>query len=137
MKNTLTFSSLKDDIILLPGDIISIPKHPMVVSLSGAVQTPGLLKYIPGKKSGFYIDNVGGFQIEADRSRTLLVRANGKVISANKRFWWDPEVNEGDQIIVSLKEKKEPFDTSEFLKDTASIMASFATVIFIISQSSK
>ena len=109
----------------------------MVVSLSGAVQTPGLLKFIPGKKAGFYIDNVGGFQKEADHSRTLLVRANGRVIFANKRYWRDPEVNEGDQIIVPLKEKKGPFDMSEFLTETASIAASFATVIFVIFQSSK
>ena len=136
-KKAVKSNSFKDDIVLLPGDIITIPKHPMVVALSGAVQTPGLLKYIPGKKSGYYIDRVGGFQKEADKGSILIARANGRVYSATRRFWWDPKVNEGDEITVAFKEKKEPFDMSNFLKETASIAASFATVIFVISQSSK
>ena len=123
--------------MLIPGDNILIPKHPMVVSLSGAVQTPGLLKYIPGKKVKYYINNVGGFQGESNYGSALIVRANGKVESATKRFSRDPIVNEGDEIKVAFKEKGEPFDLSEFLKESSSIMASFATVIFIISQSKK
>ena len=85
----------------------------------------------------YYIDRVGGFLKDADRRSVLITRANGRVDVGIKRFWWDPKVNEGDQIKVALKEKKEPFDMSEFLKETASIAASFATVIFVISQSSK
>jgi len=119
--------------VLLPGDNISIPKHPMVVAISGAVQTPGLLEYIPGKKSMYYINHVGGFQKKADRGSILIVRAIGKVDSATKRFWWDQKVNEGDQIRVAFKEKKDPFDLSAFLKESASIAASLATVVFIIS----
>ena len=137
LKKALKSNSAKDDIVLRPGDIITIPKHPMVVVLSGAVQTPGLLKYIPGKKAVYYIDRVGGFQKEADRGNVLIARANGRVDSATRRFWRDPKVNDGDQIRVAFKEKKDPFDLSGFLKDSASIAASFATAIFIISQSTK
>ena len=137
LHKALKSNSAKDDIVLRPGDIITIPNNPMVVSLSGALQTPGLLKYIPGKKSMYYIDRVGGFVKDADRKSVLITRANGRVDAGIKRFWWDPKVNEGDQIKVALKEKKEPFDMSEFLKETASIAASFATVIFVISQSAK
>ena len=137
LKKAVKSGSIKDDIVLQPGDKITIPKHPMIVALSGAVQTPGLLKYIPGKKSTYYIGRVGGFQKEADRGSILIARANGRVDPGIRRFWWDPKVNEGDQIRVAFKEKKEPFDLSEFLKESTSILASLATVIFIISQSSK
>ncbi|TFB09815.1 hypothetical protein E3V36_05730 [Candidatus Marinimicrobia bacterium MT.SAG.2] len=137
LNKALKSNSAKDDIVLRPGDSITIPKNPMVVSLSGALQTPGLLKYTPGKKSMYYIDRVGGFVKDADRRSVLITRANGRVDVGIKRFWWDPKVNEGDQIRVALKEKKEPFDMSVFLKETASIAASFATVIFVISQSAK
>ncbi|TFB11296.1 hypothetical protein E3V55_03980 [Candidatus Marinimicrobia bacterium MT.SAG.3] len=137
LNKALKSNSSKDDIVLRPGDSITIPNNPMVVSLSGALQTPGLLKYIPEKKSMYYIDRVGGFVKDADRRSVLITRANGRVDVGIKRFWWDPKVNEGDQIRVALKEKKEPFDMSVFLKETASIAASFATVIFVISQSSK
>ncbi len=42
-----------------------------------------------------------------------------------------------DQIRAAFKEKREPFDMNEFLKDPASILASFEMVVFIISQSTK
>ena len=59
------------------------------------------------------------------------------MVNAKKRFWWDPKVNEGDEIIVALKEKKEPFDLTEFLTETSTILASLATIVFVISQSTK
>ena len=123
--------------MLLPGDSLSIPKHPMIVQLSGAFQIPGFVKYVPGKKSKFYINRAGGFLRDAEKDNAFILRANGRVEPISKRFWWDPKVNEGDDIRVELKEIREPFDLSAFLKDSASIMASFATVIFIISQTSK
>ncbi len=51
LKKALKSKSVKDDLILFPDDNLSIPKHPMVVQLDGAVQTPGLLKFMPGKKA--------------------------------------------------------------------------------------
>ena len=137
LKKVVKSNSIKDDIVLLPGGNISIPKHSMVVAISGAVQTPGLLKYIFGKKSMYYVDHVGGFQKKADHGSILIVRANGRISPGIRRFWWDPMVNEGDEIRVALIEKKDPFDISAFLKESASIAASMATVFFIISQSSK
>jgi len=137
LKKALKSKSVKDDLILFPDDNLFIPNHPMVVQLGGAVQTPGLLKFMPEKKAKYYIDTAGGFHRDADEGSTLIVRANGRVDNATKRFWWDPMVYEGDQIRVAMKEKKKPFDFSEFLKESASISASLATVFFIISQSSK
>lgn len=107
----------------------------MVIAISGTVQTPGLLKHITGNKTMYYIDHVGGFQKDADRGNILIVPANGRVETGIRKFWWDPKVYEGDQIRVASKEKKDPFDLSEFLVETSRIMASLATVVFIISQS--
>jgi len=136
-EQVLKSKSIKNDFKLLPGDEIIIPEHPMVVQLSGGIQIPGLLKFRPGKKAGYYINSAGGFQRNADRGSTIIVRANGNVSKASRRFWWDPVVNEGDHIRIDIKEKGEPFNVTTFLKESASIMASLATVIFIISQTSK
>jgi len=137
LEEALRSQSGKDDIRLLPGDSLSIPRHPMIVQLSGAFQIPGFVKYVSGKSANFYINRAGGFVRDADKDKAFILRANGRVEPIAKRFWWDPKVHEGDDIRVELKEITEPFDTSAFLKDTASILASFASVLFIISQASK
>ena len=137
LDKVLRSRSEKEDIALLPGDSLSIPRHPMIVQLSGAFQIPGFVKYVPGKKSKFYINRAGGFVRNAEKDKAFILRANGRIAPISKRFWWDPTVHEGDDIRVELKEIKDPFDLSSFLKDSASIMASFASVLFIISQASK
>ena len=124
----------KEDLVLLPGDQIMIPKSPKVVYVNGAVNAPGLIKYSSGKKARYYLNRAGGFHRDADRGEVLIARADGSVVKFQKRFWFDPTVHEGDEIKVSLKEEGEPFDLSEFLTQTTSIMASLATIIFVISQ---
>ena len=109
----------------------------MIVQLSGAFQIPGFVKYVTGKSSNFYINRAGGFLRDAEKDNAFILRANGRIEPISKRFWWDPKVHEGDDIRVGLKEIRDPFDLSAFLKDSASIMASFASVLFIISQASK
>ena len=52
-----------------------------------------------------------------------------------KRSIFNKKVPEGSTIIVYKKEVKEDFDMTEFLKETASILASLATIIFIVSNS--
>jgi len=134
-KKALKKKSLKDDLILMPGDIIIIPKRPKIVEVSGSVNIPGLIKFVPGKKSMYYISRAGGFHIDGDKGNPRISRADGSVVNSKRRLWWDPKVNEGDEIIVSLKEVKDPFDLSEFLTETSTILASLATIVFVISQS--
>ena len=136
-KKVLKKRSPKHDLVLMPGDIIIIPKSPKIVEVSGSVNIPGLIKYVPGNKSMYYISRAGGFHVDADKGNARISRADGRVVNSKKRFWWDPKVNEGDEIIISLKEEKEPFDFSEFLTETSSIVASLATIAFVIVQSTK
>ena len=112
-----------------------IPKSPKVVYVNGAVNTPGLIKFTGGKKARYYINRAGGFHLDADKGEVLIARADGSVVKFQKRFWWDPKVQEGDEITVTQKEKEEPFDLSEFLTQTTSIAASLVTIFFIVAQS--
>jgi len=136
-KKALKKRSPKDDLILMPGDVIIIPKRPKIVEVSGAVNIPGFIKYVPGNNSMYYINRAGGIHVDGDKGNARISRADGSVVNSKRRFWWDPKVNEGDEIIISLKEKKDPFDLTEFLTETSRILASLATIIFVISQSTK
>ena len=68
------------------------------------------------------------------KNSIMVIYANGD-IDIVKRFH-RPKILEGCHIVVQREKEKEDFDFTEFLKETASILASIATIIFIISSTS-
>ena len=61
----------------------------------------------------------------------MVIYANGDV-DIVKRFH-KPEILEGCHIVVQSEQEKEDFDFTEFLTKSASILASLATIIYIVS----
>lgn len=48
------------------------------------------------------------------------------------RRLFSPKVTEGAKIIVGRKEEREPLDTTELLKEVASITASMMTILILM-----
>ena len=118
------------DIVLLDGDSLHVPEHPGVVQVLGAVNRPGFVQYIKKKSLADYIDNAGGYTLDADKKNISIVFANGDV-KIKKRFL-NPKIGEGATIIVQLKEPGEPFNLTEYATSLASIMTSFVTLYLLI-----
>jgi protein involved in polysaccharide export with SLBB domain len=114
------------------GDSIFVPQRPGVVTVLGEVYTPGYIHHSTKLKLKDYIESAGGFNLYADRHNISVEYANGDVKLDG--FWGTPKIDEGAIIRVHTKEAEEPFDTTEFLKETASILASLATIAFIVSR---
>ncbi|MCH8012563.1 MAG: SLBB domain-containing protein [Candidatus Marinimicrobia bacterium] len=113
-----------------PGDSIMVPEYPGVITVIGEVHNAGLIHYKPGMSLKDYIESAGGFTTNANKGDISILYANGDV---KKRSWiFDPKIREGATIIIHRAEEREPFDTTDFLKEMASIVASLATVIYII-----
>jgi len=122
---------LKDyDIRVADGDSLYVPEHPGVVQVTGEVYNAGLVHYKKGKSLKKYIESAGGFTLNANKRNIAVIYANGDV--KLKRFLSTPKVEEGATILVYAKEKREPFNTTAFLTDVASITASLATIVYII-----
>lgn len=98
----------KYDLILRGGDIINIPIHDYVINIKGAVMLPKLVQYIPGQKSGYYVDMVGGYLDNADVRASHIMRANGLNMKATRRFWFDPEVPPGSTLVIPEKKPAKP-----------------------------
>ncbi len=119
------------DISVLDGDNLHIPVHPGVVQVVGEVYKPGFVQYKKGASLNYYIERAGGRTLFAEKKGTIVIYANGDI---KIKKWFSPEVKEGSTIIVNTAEIKEPFDITEFLKETASIAASTATIFYIITK---
>ena len=122
---------LKDfNMPLFNGDKIMVPQHPSVIKVSGEVYNPGLVQYEKGKSIDYYIESAGGFNLNADQTKITVIYADGDVDI--KKTFHNPKTMEGCHIVVQKAEEKEDFNFTEFLKETASILASMVTIIYII-----
>ena len=96
------------DIELRRGDVLTIPKRPSFVLVTGQVYNATAVTFSPGKTAGWYLSRAGGTNTVANRKEIFIIRANGSVIGRHSGGWFDPHVlstklNPGDVIVVPQK----------------------------------
>ena len=91
------------DIVLHAGDEIYIPPSNSAVNVRGQVTVPGVTQHLAGKDSRYYVEAMGGYLANADVRNSHIIRANGLILKATRRFWFDPEVPPGSTIVVPEK----------------------------------
>ncbi|MFC1484013.1 SLBB domain-containing protein [Candidatus Neomarinimicrobiota bacterium] len=113
------------------GDSIYVPIQPGVVRVRGEVYTPGLIHFQRGKSLKNYIESAGGYTLDAQKNKTSVTYANGNV--KIKKTFASPKIEDGATITVHREVEKPPLNPTTLLTEIASITASLATIIFIIS----
>jgi protein involved in polysaccharide export with SLBB domain len=93
------------DIEMRRGDVLTVPKRPGFVLVTGQVYNTSAITYVPGKEASWYLRNAGGTNNVANRSEIFIVRANGLVIGKHSGEWYTGKVlstrlNPGDVIVV-------------------------------------
>jgi protein involved in polysaccharide export with SLBB domain len=96
------------DIELRRGDVLTIPKKPGFVLVSGQVYNASAITFVPGKNAGWYLKRAGGSTEGGNIKEVLVIRANGLVVGRRSGEWYDPGVLEtklepGDVVVVPQK----------------------------------
>jgi protein involved in polysaccharide export with SLBB domain len=96
------------DIEMHTGDVLTVPKRPGFVLVSGQVYNASALTYVPGKEASWYLRRSGGTNDVANRKEIFVVRANGSVIGRRSGEWYGANVlatrmEPGDVIVVPQK----------------------------------
>jgi len=96
------------DIELRRGDLLTIPKQPGFVLVTGQVYNATALTFAPGQTAGWYLSHAGGTNSTANRKEIFIIRANGSVIGRRSGEFFDPKVlstklNPGDVVVVPQK----------------------------------
>jgi len=91
------------DVILRPGDVISVPAMNNTVRVRGAVFYPNVLSYVAGDGWKQYVNRAGGFANRAKRNKSYIVYMNGNVSAVGRGMAVEP----GAEIIVPQKEENE------------------------------
>ncbi|TKB79592.1 MAG: polysaccharide biosynthesis protein [Nitrospira sp.] len=119
-----------DDVLLEPGDQITIPQTPTTVTIVGAVRNSTSVLHRTGLAVDDYVRQAGGYMEESDKGNMYLVKADGSSESSWLKF---KQMEAGDTIVVPQKTeaKVRPLP---FWNSIATIFASLATaaVAFVI-----
>ena len=96
------------DIELRQGDVLTIPKKPGFVLVSGQVYNASAITFVPGKNAGWYLKRAGGSTEGGNMKEVLVIRANGLVVGPRSGEWFDSNVLEtklepGDVVVVPQK----------------------------------
>jgi len=139
LADVLRDSKNRDNMLLVDGDSIFVPRYNGVVTVSGAVNSPLAVAYVPGQNIDFYIRSAGGPNTKADPSRAYVTQPNGKVESVvTHRFWPDarPSPQPGGVVYVPQKEG----DSGNFLAQAstmASVLTALASLAVVVTQLTK
>ena len=114
------------DITLEEGDIVTIPKQPQTVKVSGNVLLPVTAVYTPRKNFKSYISESGGFKKRAVKSSSYVKYANGSVKSTRKLFFFFnnyPNVRPGAEIVVPTDEVNRGITLGEIISSTTGLIS--------------
>jgi protein involved in polysaccharide export with SLBB domain len=86
----------------MDGDSVFVPFATGMITVSGAVASPGLVHYRKGESVGYYLKAAGGLGFDADKGRMVVLNpATGGEISANTAG----RLFDGEVLYVPRKEK--------------------------------
>jgi protein involved in polysaccharide export with SLBB domain len=96
------------DIELRNGDVLTVPKRPGIILITGQVYNPTAISFVPGKDAGWYLRRAGGATDVANRKEIFVVRANGMVVGRRSGDWYQEKVlstrlDPGDVVVVPQK----------------------------------
>jgi protein involved in polysaccharide export with SLBB domain len=126
-----------DNLLLLDGDSISVPRFNPVVTVSGAVNSPVAVAYVDGRDMDYYVAAAGGLSRKADGRRAYVTQPNGKVQSRPGRgslLARTPKPRAGSVVFVPERDAADKKDYVAAVGSVAQILASLVAIIVVISR---
>lgn len=126
-----------DNVLLLDGDSIEVPRYNAVVTVGGAVNSPVAVTFVPGRDLDYYIAAAGGGSRKADLGRAYVTQPNGKVESRSGRrriFGGPPEPRAGSVVFVPERDPADRKDWAAIVGNTAQVLASLVAIVVVIAR---
>ncbi len=102
-----TWANTPADIEMRSGDVLTVPKRPGFVLVTGQVYNSSALTFVPGKNADWYLRRAGGTNEVANRGEIFIIRANGSVVGRRSGGWGSDvlstRLDPGDVVVVPQK----------------------------------
>ena len=106
------------DIELMNGDRLVIPRYNHTVRISGDVNAANTVAYNEGKGYKYYIEQAGGFGDRAKKRHAYIVYQNGTMAKASKG-----KIEPGCEVVVPSKRKRENMSVAQWIGIGSSLAA--------------
>ncbi len=110
------------DIELMDGDRLIVPRFNHTVRISGSVNAPNTVAFEEGERYKYYIRQAGGFAEHSKKSHAYIVYQNGTIALAKKG-----KVEPGCEIVVPTKAPRDGSSLQQWLS-IATTAASLGTM---------
>ena len=121
------------DIEVRAGDVLTIPKRPSYVLVSGQVFNPTAIAYRPGKSASWYLSQAGGATLLGAKKSAFVIKADGSVISAKNSLWsgetFGATLQPGDTVVVPERAIGGP-PNWQAIFSSAQVASSVASTVF-------
>lgn len=127
----------RDNLQLVDGDSIFIPRFNAVVNVKGAVNSPVAVTYVPGANLEYYVRAAGGITRKGDLRFAYVTQPNGKVEATGGKFIFrsSPRPRPGSSVFVPEKDPAERrVDYLATLGTIAQVAASFIAIAIALKQ---
>ncbi len=118
------------DIELMDGDRLIVPRFNHTVRISGDVNAPNTVAFEAGQNYKYYVKQAGGFGNRAKKSKTYIVYQNGTMNLAK-----EGEIEPGCEVVVPSKSPRDTNAISQWLgigTSVASLATMFATIANLV-----
>jgi protein involved in polysaccharide export with SLBB domain len=135
LPRVLKDSRFRDNVILAGGDSINIPEYNPVVVVDGAVNSPGVVPYTPGKSLDWYVNAAGGYSQLGDRRHVYVTQPNGKREGVKRKVIFAdnvPKPKSGATVFVPAKiAQEQPSNVAGVISTVAQVLTALATIIVV------
>ncbi|MGH7753747.1 MAG: SLBB domain-containing protein, partial [Gemmatimonadales bacterium] len=126
----------RDNLILQPGDVVTIPEYEPSVRVSGAVNSPGSVLWRRGAGLSYYVSAAGGYGPLAVKGRVSVRYANGEVRTKGKFLFFSrsPTPGPGSEVFVPARDPTDKTDWVGIAGSLAQILASTVAIIVVVTR---
>ncbi len=123
-----------NNLLLMPGDELIVPKEPETVTIGGQVFNPNIVAFNPTFSFKDYIAQAGGFTDSADVAKVYVVYANGFTARTKKflgmKFY--PTIERGTQVFVPTRPRRNRLSSAERLSLFTGLTSTMVLIITLI-----
>lgn len=136
LKEILKNPASQENLQLMAGDELTIPRLQQTVKLTGAVQNPLAVSYKEDFSLKEYIAEAGGYTINANRKKMYVTYANGVSNQIRKFFIFkkNPRIEPGSEIVIPAypENRKKGISAAEAIGLTSSLVSVSIAIITLI-----
>ena len=127
-----------EDLFLLEGDMLKVPKELQTIQTFGAVNVPKQIVFHEGISFREAMRESGRYSMNASRKNAYVIYPNGQVRKTKNFlfFRFHPEIKKGTEIYVPARRPKGKLSTGEVVGIFSSV-TSLATVLIVLINSNK